>query len=367
MTVDEIVQMYEKHTETIFSSLWRLDTSTSNWAYFVLLVALLGSVGWTLRPRLPACFAWPYKWPCLVCWSTGFVSFLTLLVAFLVLVQMSVPVFFPYSQDGLEGVLKEMFGNHTLYSVRGKERCIAAAVAKRQNPPDRSDLEIFDTYKMTFDNYDNLHKRPHPQRPAAKHCPPKQDCLHDHPHLSHICYDVPDGTCEAIQIDWDWDRTGDKNERRRSPKIVEVLKASTCAPIYFEAPTNIKDVDYIDGGVGGNCPLAQAIPRMKYLIRQTEKSMHLKTVLSIAPPRVTDTKGKKSSWEWMFWFTNQLVDGHRVYQDQVKANSESTVFHQTSTESTVFHRLEPKSLRTKAFKMDTWDTTGMKESMRWDN
>ena len=29
------------------------------------------------------------------------------------------------------------------------------------------------------------------------------------------------------------------------------------APIYFEGPVEIEDKFYVDGGVGGNCPLKQ--------------------------------------------------------------------------------------------------------------
>ena len=66
-----------------------------------------------------------------------------------------------------------------------------------------------------------------------------------------------------------------------SYRVTEVLKASCDAPIYFRTPTRIGDHLYIDGGVGGNCPLAQAIPRM----RECSKIAHPNSVLSISPPR----------------------------------------------------------------------------------
>ena len=37
----------------------------------------------------------------------------------------------------------------------------------------------------------------------------------------------------------------------------QVLLATTDAPIYFHGPVCIEDKDYVDGGVGGNCPLKQ--------------------------------------------------------------------------------------------------------------
>ena len=122
-----------------------------------------------------------------------------------------------YSQDGLKSVLEEetKFGNLSLTTVCDEsEPSIAAAVARRHNPPDilPQQLEIFDT------------------------------------------------------------------RLQRSHPLVEVLMASSCAPVYFDAPTSICDVDYIDGGVGGNCPLAQAIPRMAELAEEDETLGNLQTV-----------------------------------------------------------------------------------------
>ena len=53
-----------------------------------------------------------------------------------------------YSQDGMKSVLEEedKFGNLTLTTVCNEsEPSIAAAVARRHNPPDIPTLEIFDT------------------------------------------------------------------------------------------------------------------------------------------------------------------------------------------------------------------------------
>ena len=70
-----------------------------------------------------------------------------------------------------------------------------------------------------------------------------------------------------------------------SYSVKEVLKASSCAPVYFVTPTTVKDGDeyeiqFVDGGVGGNCPVVQAIPRMTELYDNVPNS-----TLSIAPPR----------------------------------------------------------------------------------
>ena len=50
-------------------------------------------------------------------------------------------------------------------------------------------------------------------------------------------------------------------------KIHELLfQASANAPVLFETPCEISGQSYIDGGVGGNCPLAQAMPTQYYQI-----------------------------------------------------------------------------------------------------
>ena len=63
--------------------------------------------------------------------------------------------------------------------------------------------------------------------------------------------------------------------------VKEVLKASSCAPVYFDTPTQIMGVNYVDGGVGGNCPLFQAIPRMQ----EIQCNNIPNSCLSIAPPQ----------------------------------------------------------------------------------
>ena len=70
-----------------------------------------------------------------------------------------------------------------------------------------------------------------------------------------------------------------------SYSVKQVLKASSCAPVYFVTPPAVKDGDgyeiqFVDGGVGGNCPVVQAIPRMTELYNKVPNS-----TLSIAPPR----------------------------------------------------------------------------------
>ena len=46
-------------------------------------------------------------------------------------------------------------------------------------------------------------------------------------------------------------------------KVRDILVASSNAPCFFPTPVNVGRAKYVDGGVGGNCPLAQAIPRLR--------------------------------------------------------------------------------------------------------
>ena len=195
-----------------------------------------------------------------------------------------------YSQDGLKSVLEEedKFGNLTLTTVCNEnEPAIAAAVARRHNPPDIPHLDIFDT------------------------------------------------------------------RLQRSHSLVEVLMASACAPVYFDAPTCIGDTDYIDGGVGGNCPLAQTIPRMFELAKEEKTLGSLQVVISIAPPREAEKKGRKGQLDWLPWFATQLTDGYPVYLEQEKANPEA-----------IFLRLSPQSEESQSFTMDSWKVEGMIDSIR---
>ena len=63
-------------------------------------------------------------------------------------------------------------------------------------------------------------------------------------------------------------------------KVRNVLRASSNAPCFFLTPVSIGNTQYVDGGVGGNCPLAQAIPRLK----QIHPNSEFNSALSIAPP-----------------------------------------------------------------------------------
>ena len=56
--------------------------------------------------------------------------------------------------------------------------------------------------------------------------------------------------------------------------------ATTDAPVYFNGPVQIEDSFYVDGGLGGNCPLKQAIPTALELFGDDANLL----VVSLAPP-----------------------------------------------------------------------------------
>ena len=132
-----------------------------------------------------------------------------------------------------------------------------------------------------------------------------------------------------------------------SHKVSDVLRASADAPMFFTTPTYICDVPYVDGGVGGNCPLAQAIPRMREL-----RFGNLNSVLSIAPPRFSMGKIPESrqAFYWMQYFPCQMSDGYAVYMDTKKHYHEA-----------IFQRLYPKSKQSEEFLMDELDINAMIE------
>ena len=132
--------------------------------------------------------------------------------------------------------------------------------------------------------------------------------------------------------------------------VVDVLKASACAPVYFETPTSIGDMRYVDGGVGGNCPLAMAIPRMAEIMGSRGK---LEVVLSIAPPGEKDNKDQSSVLQWMQWFATELTDGYAVYLGQENTHP-----------ATVFLRISPTSATAGAYTMDSLDIDGMVNSVK---
>ncbi len=201
----------------------------------------------------------------------------------------------PYSQEGLEELLRTRFGNKTLRDFPSA-RCGAAAVARQfnQDPGQPDKLEMFETVR-----------------------PPL------------------------------------------SLSVVEVLKASACAPVFFDAPAKVGEQSYIDGGVGGNCPLAQAIPRMRE-INAGEGGKDVGVVLSIAPPmhkirekKLEEFKKYEQFQYFLKYFPDMLTDGLQSYEATRKDFPDKKFF-----------RLSPKSPETREFELDEVNVAKMLLAMK---
>ena len=191
-----------------------------------------------------------------------------------------------HSRKGVNNALQKTFGEATLDSFKNQQ-CIAAAVARRFGCCDQDEQEKFDCLEV-FDT-----------RPD-----PKKDF-----------------------------------------KVTDVLKATSNAPIYFETPTmikvsegsNTKEIPYVDGGVGGNCPIPQALGRMKELRKRSKFG----SGLSIAPPRQVMDAEPNGLWFWLNYFPQRTTDGMASYCEYKKQ-------HPRGTNQRIF----PRSPEAKQFKTD---------------
>jgi len=137
--------------------------------------------------------------------------------------------------------------------------------------------------------------------------------------------------------------------------VTEVLLGSSNAPIYFNIPSAIGLRKYIDGGVGGNCPLAQAMPRTKELWPDSK----VKSVLSLAPPpenpsgKIEDQKAQILKTKLMVsYMIHGLTDGEAVFKN-VKAQNPDVLFM----------RCRPTSEKSASFAMDENEPKKMIEAM----
>ena len=179
-----------------------------------------------------------------------------------------------YSQCGLYQIFEERFGQTTLQSFKNK--CIAAAVATRFGKKDDEDDEVIDTLEI-FDT-----------------------------HSKSMNYPVTD-----------------------------VLKATSNAPVYFETPIRINQIPYVDGGLGGNCPMSQGVKRMK----EIRKRSKFGTGLSIAPPRKYSTGEPNGLKFWLFdYFIKKTTDGFSFYCEYKKNHPRGTN-----------QRIYPRSEKAKTF------------------
>ena len=131
------------------------------------------------------------------------------------------------------------------------------------------------------------------------------------------------------------------NEAYKYYKTIQVLLASSNAPVYFDTPVRIGGLEFVDGGVGGNCPLAQAIPRAKEIFPEHK----ITSALSIATPIPKESHIPRyfQIGYWLNYFANQSTDGCAVYKDAERRYKSDINFQ----------RLSPRGESLKDFKLDS--------------
>ena len=191
-----------------------------------------------------------------------------------------------HSSKGVKNALQKTFGDAKLNSF--KNPCIAAAVARRFGCNDQDEEEKYDCLEI----FDKL-------------------------------------------------RTPNK-------LVTDVLKATSNAPIYFQTPTMINKIPYVDGGLGGNCPMPQGFRRMKELRKRSK----LGSGLSIAPPRNVVHSQPNGLIFWAKYLTKSPTDGMSSYAEYKKQ-------HPRGTNQRIF----PRSEDAKKFKTDDRRVDEMMECM----
>ena len=194
-----------------------------------------------------------------------------------------------HSRKGINNALQKNFGEATLGSFENN-KCIAAAVARRFGCSDQDEEENFDCLEI-FDT---------------------------------------------------------RTKSQKDFKVTDVLKATSNAPVYFETPTMINEMPYVDGGVGGNCPIPQALRRMKEL----RESSKFGSGLSIAPPRNVVHSQPNGLIFWAKYFPGSATDGMSSYAEYKKQ-------HPRGTNQRIF----PRSEDAKKFKTDDRRVDEMVECM----
>ena len=142
-----------------------------------------------------------------------------------------------------------------------------------------------------------------------------------------------------------------RSEEYKLYKTHQVLQATSNAPVYFDTPVRIGDKNFVDGGVGGNCPLAQAIPRAKYIFGEEAK---ITSAFSVAPPppKESEVPPRLQVVYWLKYFVELSTNGRAIYSDAKKTNR-----------NIEFRRLAPRGESLKSFKLDETDAEKMLKAM----
>ncbi|XP_046840728.1 uncharacterized protein LOC124434849 [Xenia sp. Carnegie-2017] len=136
-------------------------------------------------------------------------------------------------------------------------------------------------------------------------------------------------------------------------KACEVLLATLNAPFYFDTPVKIGNDKFVNGGIGGNCPLKQAIPRAQELFEKAQ----IVSALSIAPPKLpqkSEILSTKGLLGWFRYFVNESTDKMAVFRSMAENYSLSGI---------IFPRLSPRGENLKRFNFDEKDIQSMLDAM----
>ncbi|KAL5263187.1 hypothetical protein ACHWQZ_G008552 [Mnemiopsis leidyi] len=106
------------------------------------------------------------------------------------------------------------------------------------------------------------------------------------------------------------------NPRYKDWDLIQFLTASSDAPVYFTTPFTVKSpkgdgIDYIDGGLGANCPAVQGIDLAKERWRgaDIELILSLGAGKDINPPTVP-----KNGGDWLKTLCSMVTDGDNIWE-----------------------------------------------------
>ena len=127
-----------------------------------------------------------------------------------------------------------------------------------------------------------------------------------------------DVICACVALDWEkqaLETFDTHNENYKDWDLIQFLTASSAAPVYFTTPFTVRSpsgegTDYIDGGLGANCPAVQGID----LAKVRWKGENIELILSLGagidklPPALPATGG-----DWLKTLCCMATDGDSVW------------------------------------------------------
>ena len=141
------------------------------------------------------------------------------------------------------------------------------------------------------------------------------------------------------------------SEECKLTPVVSALLASADAPIYFKSPVKIGESSFVDGGVGGNCPIKQVLPLAQKRFSSVEY------VLSVAPP-IEQKRIPSSGFSWLTYFVDLTTNGEIEY-NSLKNFQPNTHFFRLYPNLEIISKQKTRFKRFHEFKLDTTDVTEM--------